>query len=289
MRNNGTTAPRHNGTPDPWANRAVLPVSRCAVAPSLPYSCVPSPIQYARRLNLFDATMLVIGGVIGAGIFLNPAVVAQRVGTAGLTLAAWVLGGLVAIAGALCFAELGAIKPQAGGGYVYLRDAFGGLPAFLYGWTELLVINSGGIAASAVTFATYTLSLFDRSSSGVPVLAVAAITSLTIVNYLGIKMGSVVQNIFTMLKLGALVMLIAAGLLTSTSAGLRSTHPPFRTPLYPWVPLFFVIAAIFTVFSTVASNPKNAALGGAIIAAGVPVYGWWRRKQREKGKGKREK
>src|ERR1051325_9042900 len=111
--------------------------------------------------------MLVIGGIIGAGIFLNPAVVVQRVGSPGLTIAAWGLGGLVALAGAFCFAELGALKPQAGGGYVYLRDAWGPLSAFLYGWTELLVINSGGIAASSVTFATYTLSLLGRPAGGV--------------------------------------------------------------------------------------------------------------------------
>src|SRR5690349_20636079 len=94
------------------------------------------PVQYARRLGVFDATMLVIGGIIGAGIFLNPAVVASRVATPALVLAVWMFGGLVALAGALCFAEPGSLKPEAGGGYVYMRDAFGALPAFLYGWTE---------------------------------------------------------------------------------------------------------------------------------------------------------
>src|SRR5438128_4543738 len=151
-----------------------------------------APVEYARRLNVFDATMLVIGGIIGAGIFLNPAVVAQRVGAPGLIVAVWALGGLVALAGALCFAELGSLKPEAGGGYVYLRDAFGALPAFLYGWTELLVINSGGIAASSVTFATYTLSLLDMSGTNPAPLAISAIVLLTVVNYLGVKLGSVV-------------------------------------------------------------------------------------------------
>ena len=89
--------------------------------------------DYARRLGLFDGTMLVMGGIIGAGIFLNPAIVAGRVGTAGLTIGVWVIGGAIALAGAFCFAELGARRPQAGGGYVYIRDAFGPLPAFLYG------------------------------------------------------------------------------------------------------------------------------------------------------------
>ncbi len=443
------------------------------------------PVQYARRLGLFDATMLVIGGIIGAGIFLNPAVVAQRVGTPDLTIAAWIIGGVVALAGAFCFAELGARKPQAGGGYVYLRDAFGPLPAFLYGWTELTVINSGGIAASAFTFATYTMSLLGLAGRENLGLAIAAIVVLTAVNYLGIRLGSVVQNIFTVLKLLALVGLIAAGLLVnatpptaqssvqafappssgliallgaalipvlfayggwqstnfvaaelrdprrdlpralilgvlgvvavyvlanvaylkvlgvsglagstapasdvmrhvlgprggtliaagvaastfgflnlailsapriyqamaadgvffgraaalhpqyrapgaalviqggwailllatktygqlldwvvfgdwiffglvggtvfyyrrmSGSAGGRVATPdgaqPFLTPLYPWVPLFFVTAAAFTVASTVASNPKNAALGAGLIAAGVPAFLWWKK------------
>jgi basic amino acid/polyamine antiporter, APA family len=169
-------------------------------------------VSYAKRLSLFDATMLVMGGIIGAGIFLNPAVVAQRVSTPTLTVGVWILGGAVALAGALCFAELGALKPHAGGGYIYLRDAFGPLPGFLYGWTELLVINSGGIAAVSVTFATYTVSLTGLSLRATAPLAIAAIALLSGVNYLGIKPGSVTQNILTVLKLLALATLIAVGL-----------------------------------------------------------------------------
>ena len=118
-----------------------------------------NPPTYDRRLGLFDGTMLVMGGIIGAGIFLNPAIVAQRVGSAGLTVGVWVLGGVIALAGAFCFAELGANRPKVGGGYVYLRDAFGPLPAFLYGWTLLLIIATGAIAAVAVTFARYFAAL----------------------------------------------------------------------------------------------------------------------------------
>jgi len=168
---------------------------------------------YARKLRLFDATMLVMGGIIGAGIFLNPAVVAQRVPTTALAVGAWVLGGAVAMAGALCFAELGARKPYAGGGYVYLRDAFGPLPAFLYGWTQLLVINSGGIAAVSVTFARYIAALVGGGPSLTTPIAVGAIVFLSGVNYFGIKPGAIVQNIFTVLKLAALAFLIGAGLL----------------------------------------------------------------------------
>ena len=114
---------------------------------------------YARRVGLFAGTMMVVGGIIGSGIFLNPSIVAQRAGTAGLTIAAWLLGGGVALLGAFIYAELGGRRPEAGGGYVYLRDAFGPLPAFLYAWTLLLVIATGAIAAVAMTFASYAAAI----------------------------------------------------------------------------------------------------------------------------------
>ena len=168
---------------------------------------------YSRRLGLFSGTMVVIGGIIGAGIFLNPAIVAQRVRTPFLTLAVWVLGGLIALAGAFCFGELGNRKPKAGGGYVYLRDAYGLLPAFLYGWALLLVMATGAIAAVAVTFARYLAVLLALPDGAILPVAIAAITILSTVNYVGVKPGAVTQNIFTLLKLAALALLIGAGLL----------------------------------------------------------------------------
>jgi APA family basic amino acid/polyamine antiporter len=95
------------------------------------------PVRYARRLGLFSSTMAVIGGIIGSGIFLNPAIVAERVGSTTLTVTAWALGGVVALAGAFIFGELAARNPKVGGGYAYLRDAIGPLPAFLYGCPRL--------------------------------------------------------------------------------------------------------------------------------------------------------
>ena len=179
---------------------------------------------YARRLGLFSGTMAVIGGIIGGGIFRTPATVAERVGSPGLTLAAWILGGVVALAGAFCFGELGARRPKAGGGYVYLRETWGPLPAFLYGWALLLVIATGAIAAVAVTFANYALALFGLSDRLAVPLAVGAIAFLTGVNYVGVKPAAVTQNIFTILKLAALAALIVAGLgVVSPSAG-----PPVR-------------------------------------------------------------
>jgi APA family basic amino acid/polyamine antiporter len=119
--------------------------------------------SYARRLGVVSGTLSVVGGIIGSGIFLNPAIVAQRAGTTALTLGAWVIGGIVALLGAFIYAELGSRAPRAGGGYVYIRDAFGPLPAFLSGWALLLAVSTGAIAAVAITFANYLVALMGWS------------------------------------------------------------------------------------------------------------------------------
>ena len=188
----------------------------------------PSRTEYIRRLGVFDTTMIVIGGIIGAGIFLNPAIVAQRVHTSAFILTTWVIGGAVALVGALCFAELGARRPQAGGGYVYLREVFGPLPAFLYGWTFLFIINSGGIAAVAVTFARYSADLFSLSTAWIKPLAAGLLVVLGGVNYFGVRSGSIAQNIFTVLKLVALAALIGVGIFFS--GGAASPVSPSSAP-----------------------------------------------------------
>src|SRR5437870_7386450 len=175
---------------------------------------------YARRLGLFSGTMAVVGGIIGGGIFRTPAAVAERVRSPGLTLIAWVLGGVVALIGAFCFGELGQRRPKAGGGYVYLRETWGPLPAFLYGWALLLVIATGAIAAVAVTFANYTLALAGLSPRLTVPVAIGAIVLVSAVNYLGVRPAAVTQNVFTILKLAALAAPIVAGLSTVTSAAL---------------------------------------------------------------------
>ena len=187
-------------------------------------------VTYARRLGLFSATMAVIGGIIGGGIFLTPSTVAARVGSASFILIAWVVGGLVALIGAFCYAELGARRPRAGGGYVYLREAWGPLPAFLYGWALLLVIATGAIAAVAVTFASYALALVGLSPGLASPVAVGAIVLLTGVNYVGVKPAAVTQNVFTVLKLAALVALIAVGLSVSTSTAFYRPLPTSTVP-----------------------------------------------------------
>src|ERR1043166_7175992 len=129
------------------------------------------PVSYARRLGLFSGTMAVIGGIIGSGVFFNPAIVAARGGTAPLTLAPWVIGGGVAILGDFVYGELAARVPRVGGGYAYLRDAFGPLPAFLYAWALLLIVATGAIAAVAFTFASYAGALFGLPERVLPWIA----------------------------------------------------------------------------------------------------------------------
>src|SRR5438309_10771923 len=164
--------------------------------------------------------MAVAGGIIGGGIFRTPATVAQRVGSTRLVLLAWAVGGVIALIGAFCFGELGYRRPKAGGGYVYLRETWGPLPAFLYGWALLLVIATGAIAAVSVTFANYALALAGLPESLTVPLAVATIVLLAGINYMGIRPGALTQNVLTLLKLAALAALIAAALFVAFPSSL---------------------------------------------------------------------
>lgn len=163
--------------------------------------------------------MVVIGGIIGSGIFINPYIVAGRLDSTTLVLAAWAAGGAIALAGAYAYAELGAIFPRAGGQYVYLRDGWHPFAGFLYGWALLLLIESGAIAAVAITFATYALRLAGRSDVAAVPVAVAAIAVLSVINVLGVKPGSRLLNVLVVLKVAALAILIAAGALAPASPG----------------------------------------------------------------------
>ena len=206
----------------------------------------PPDASYARHLGLFSGTMLVVGGIIGSGIFINPSIVAARTGSAALTIGTWSLGAVIALLGTFIFAELGRRRPEVGGGYAYLRDAFGPLPAFLYGWALLLAIATGAIAAVAVTFANYFTKLVGMPPETVKPLALGAIATLSAVNILGVKPGAATQNIFTLLKLGALAALLIAALFL---------HPAFMPTLPPPIasvplPHPSSIRDIFVVLST---------------------------------------
>jgi APA family basic amino acid/polyamine antiporter len=163
--------------------------------------------------------MVVVGGIIGAGIFINPYIVAQRLDSPGWVLAAWVLGGLIAMAGAFTFAELGVVHPKAGGHYAYIREAFHPLLGFLYGWALLFMIETGAIAAVSITFAEYTLRLLGREGVNAIPLAVAAIVVVGGINALGVKPGSRVLNVLVVLKVLALGVLIGFGLVMPVGGG----------------------------------------------------------------------
>src|SRR6267378_3372682 len=171
----------------------------------------PAPeLSLARRLGPFDATMIVMGGIIGAGIFVNPSVVARQVHTPLLVLGVWVIGGMIALIGAFVYAELAALQPRVGGQYAYLRDAYHPIVAFLYGWTLLLVVQTGGMAGAAIIFGRYFGELFGLSISE-QVVATAALAILTAVNCLGVRAGSNVQSALMLIKLVAIALLIGVG------------------------------------------------------------------------------
>lgn len=218
-------------------------------------STEPTP-GLARRLGLFDATMIVMGGIIGSGIFMNPYVVARQVHTPFLILAVWVAGGVIALAGAFIYAELSARRPHVGGQYAYIREAYHPAAAFVYGWGLLLVTQTGGMAAVAITFARYFVEL-----TGVPLadwlIAALALGALTVINCLGVRAGSTTQNVLMVLKIIAIAALIACGLLLAGQASPNESPP---------------------LAGRVLDRPVSFDLVTAIGAAMVPVlfaYGGW--------------
>src|SRR4051812_46849606 len=172
----------------------------------------PLPAQkLARRLGPFDATMLVMNGIIGAGIFINPYVVAKQVHTSPLILGAWLLGGVVAIAGAFIYADLARLLPEVGGQYAYLREAYSPLVAFLYGWVLLLVIQTGGMAAVTITFAKYFLE-GAHSAAPIWVIAVVSIAALTAMNCFGVRSGGTLQSVLMVVKVVVITAFVLLGI-----------------------------------------------------------------------------
>jgi basic amino acid/polyamine antiporter, APA family len=185
----------------------------------------PTEPTLARRLGPFDATMIVMGGIIGAGIFVNPSVVARQVHTPALVIGAWIIGGAIALVGGFVYAELAALRPRVGGQYAYLRDAYHPIVAFLYGWTLLLVVQTGGMAGAAIIFGRY---FGELTGLGVPEQAVAALTLaiLTVVNCLGVRAGSNVQSALMITKLAAIALLIGVGFVLVAPAPHMSASVP---------------------------------------------------------------
>jgi basic amino acid/polyamine antiporter, APA family len=210
----------------------------------------PNQRKFARGLNLFDSTMVVVGAMIGSGIFIVPAEMARYLGSAGWLLIAWVIAGVLTISGALCYGELSAMLPKAGGMYTYLCEAYSPWCGFLYGWTLFSVIETGTIAAVAVAFARFSGVLWpliseDRyliapvriaaqyalSLSTAQLLAICVIVLLTFCNTLGLRYGKMIQNVFTVAKTGALCGLILLGIFVGRNAA--ALHANFANPWRP--------------------------------------------------------
>jgi len=223
-------------------------------------SVVPAG-ELRRGLNLWDTTLLVLGLVLGGGIFLTPSSIAQALPSSKAILAAWAVGGLLSIAGGLVYAELGALMPQPGGMYLYIREAFGSMPAFLYAWVAYFVILAGAGAAVSVGFAEYLSVFFPALGTkrvlfglaGLPIsagqlTAVAATLLLSATHYVGVKEGSRIQGFFTLL-----IVLVLAGL---------------------------VVGGVFAAAPVAAASPETstpvtaAAFGGAMVAVFWCYYGW---------------
>lgn len=231
------------------------------------------PDGLVRQLGLFDTTMMMVGIVVGSGIFLTTGLIAQSIPSPGLILLAWIVGGLLTLAGALIYAELGAAMPEAGGQYVYIREAYGALPGFLYGWIMFFTVATGAVAAVAVACAEYLGYFFPSLSTTTVVLthdirvfhrgihytlsmgqvvACILILGLSAVNYLGVGLGKTIQNVCTVAKIGAIAILIVFGV----TAG-SGIHPELALR-----PAGFSVGRLITGF------------GVALIAVSYAFDGW---------------
>src|SRR5215469_15353412 len=181
--------------------------------------------ELPRRLGVLDATAIIIGIVIGSGIFVLPNVIARSLPSASAVLAVWAVAGLLSFFGALAYAELGAMLPETGGQYVYLREAYGPLCAFVCGWTFMLAVLAGGSAWLAVTFSIYAGYFVPLSPLAAKALSVALIAVLSAINYVGVREGAWVQRTFTGFKIAGLLVLIGAAVLSPRAAAAFPAAP----------------------------------------------------------------
>jgi len=203
-----------------------------------------------RRFGVWAAIAMIVAEVIGVGIFLTPAGMVRTLANPAWVLGVWALIGLLSVAGAVCYAELGTRFPEAGGGFVFLREAFGERTAFVYGWMSLLVMDPGLTAALAVGLAQYVLALLGGPASLVPVVAIVSIILMSIVSILGVENSARVMRWTAAAKLGVVVVLVAAVLVRSG-------------------------AAPTTASAAAAALPSSQVLGGALMGAFFAFGGWW--------------
>jgi APA family basic amino acid/polyamine antiporter len=235
-------------------------------------------IQLKQKLTLFDMTMIATGSVIGSGIFLTPAIIAKALPSPMWILFVWIAGGIMALTGALTFAELGSMMPKAGGVYVYISETYGKLFGFLYGWIYFLVVNTGGVAALAIAFATYFGYFFPLNPLGLKLVAIAGIVFLTFLNVRGVKTGAIFSDLFTVLKLIGIIGLIIIGLGLGTSRTSDFTAPLGDLPNGLWSALALAMVGVIwscggwqhaTFTAGEAKNPRRTVPLGMIIGASI--------------------
>src|SRR5947209_10886302 len=203
-----------------------------------------------RKLGVLDATVMIVGIVIGSGIFVLPNLIASDLPSAPAILSVWIISGILSFFGALAYAELGAMMPVTGGLYVYLREAYGPLCAFVSGWTFMLAVLSGGTAWLAVTFSIYLAHFVPLTTMTSKIVSLALLALLSVVNLIGVREGARVQRTFTVLKVAGLIMLIGAATFTPRAAGLALS-------------------------SAAPAQPFSAARFGVAMAACLMAYNGW--------------
>ena len=234
-----------------------------------------SPAELPRQLRLIDAVAIVAGTIIGSGIFLVPNLVARNLDSAPLILGAWIFTGVLSFFGALAYAELGAMFPATGGQYVYLREIYGPLWAFLCGWAYFFVILSASVAWLGIVFANYLAYFIPLTPAMAKCAAVALIVAVTMVNYRGVTAGATVQKLFTAIKLAGLLALIASAFVSGVKAAPSPAPGPFSMAHFGvamiacvlsydgWVAVSFIAGEI--------RNPKRNLLLALTLGLGTVI------------------
>ena len=239
--------------------------------------------ELKRDLSLVDCALLVIGSVIGSGIFLTPGNIARTVESVEGVFLVWVAGGILSLFGALAYAELGAMFPRAGGIYVFLREAYGPLTAFLYGWCTFFVMQSGSVATLAAAFAIYLGYLLPVSPGIAKLCAIAMIGFLTVINCLGVRSGARVQNILTVVKIGSLIGISVVLFSMSGGSFQHFSYKPASLVAFSWSALGTAMIAvlwayegwhILTYNAGEVKNPRRNLTGGLVLgtAAVIALY-----------------
>lgn len=220
--------------------------------------------QLKRELHFWDSVAINIGIIIGVGIFRVPAEVAKHLTNPAVILSAWVIGGVIAHFGALCYAELSSRYPHTGGTYVFIREGYGKLAGFLFGWTEIVILRAGSIAAVSYVFSTYLQNFLQLGPWGEKIIAIGLITILTIINILGVKLGARIQNVFSSLKVLTILAMSAAIFFLAAKSSNASvfTFPKFETAQLNSHSLFLFAAAIVPILWTYGGWHESAFMSG---------------------------